>query len=490
MATSSLSLSTRAVSKSTVLPADRTDPAKKTEIIKELSQISLRIKNLEKEKLAQLYNRRSNFRDLFVVFEDADQSYTEARKAELMRLHQQVNKVKTMVYKFKRELIEIKPTPEFVERLKVIMEDIEENISQLKEQHRIKYDELLREEKTLNQEILALEKRFDSFVVTDTVVTGAVSTGVLKAPLKSARDVNKCLPPQVAAFNTFLQQTGGLCGGWDEYDHGTFLKVRSKHKGKGTFLREVIPLLPTKDKDQVYEHERWFQEYLRMVELKKEVIQRWKEEKEVEKDEKLVEMEKNVQKESKLAKEREQQTLIKIEAEKKEQYQRLEAWKEEKDKQIKFDESRKNREEKKKVAEEAAWRRKQEELRAQVSAYKEQLADKRESELARQIALQAEKDEERRRVQAQRSEQIKDRSQQHLEARKAKLVAKNRSELEKQQRLERFKKQTRIQVESDPSRLLKPTEVWKERQKADDTGQGRVYQMPHRAVPNWRQNIH
>lgn len=34
------------------------------------------------------------------------------------------------------------------------------------------------------------------------------------------------LPAEVRALEAFLQKTGGPYGGWDQYDHQAFLKVR------------------------------------------------------------------------------------------------------------------------------------------------------------------------------------------------------------------------------------------------------------------------
>ena len=52
-------------------------------------------------------------------------------------------------------------------------------------------------------------------------------------------------------------------------------------QGKPTFLRELISHLPTKTEDEIKDHEKWFQEYLNLNDIKKEAIQRWKEKKEV-----------------------------------------------------------------------------------------------------------------------------------------------------------------------------------------------------------------
>lgn len=50
----------------------------------------------------------------------------------------------------------------------------------------------------------------------------------------SAHDV----PEEVAAYEHYLAEYGAT-GGWTEYEHGTFLHHRSKHKAQAPFFQEV-----------------------------------------------------------------------------------------------------------------------------------------------------------------------------------------------------------------------------------------------------------
>ena len=47
------------------------------------------------------------------------------------------------------------------------------------------------------------------------------------------------------------------------------------------FLLEAARSLPTKTEEEVRDHEKWYREYLRLNDLKKEAIHKWKEQKEV-----------------------------------------------------------------------------------------------------------------------------------------------------------------------------------------------------------------
>lgn len=55
------------------------------------------------------------------------------------RLKQQLGKIRSNVSKFQRDLQDVKPSPEFVEKLKEIMEEIENSMMTFKEQQRKVY---------------------------------------------------------------------------------------------------------------------------------------------------------------------------------------------------------------------------------------------------------------------------------------------------------------------------------------------------------------
>lgn len=81
----------------------------------------------------------------------------------------------------------------------------------------------------------------------------------------------RSLPEEVTALQTFLQQTGGRDGGWDQFDHRSFLKVWTKHSGKPSYRREAPVYLPGKTEEEVKRHEEWFLELRRLQDDKREV---------------------------------------------------------------------------------------------------------------------------------------------------------------------------------------------------------------------------
>lgn len=78
-------------------------------------------------------------------------------------------------------------------------------------------------------------------------------------------------PVEVTALETFLQQTGGQLGGWDQYDHQSFLKVWTKHHGKSSYRSEAKLYLPDKTEEEIKQHEDWHFKFCQLQEKKKEV---------------------------------------------------------------------------------------------------------------------------------------------------------------------------------------------------------------------------
>lgn len=129
------------------------------------------------------------------------------------------------------------------------------------------YEDLLKEEKTTLIELTAMEKKIEaSFINPPERSFKAPSGKALSGGILSSQ-----LPEEVVAFEKFLQQTGGRLGGWDDYDHQSFLKVWTKHKCKPGYLEEALAYLPSRTREDIQLHEAWYQELLFLEEKKKEV---------------------------------------------------------------------------------------------------------------------------------------------------------------------------------------------------------------------------
>ncbi|XP_064607746.1 coiled-coil domain-containing protein 112-like [Liolophura sinensis] len=467
---------------------NKTEQTKKTDTVKEIHKLSLQIQALEREKGTHIYSKRNDFRKEFSQLEDMEAKMLTERKSENSSTRQQLQKISNAVRKFRRELKDVRPTPEFLEKLKMIMEDIEGTINSFKEQQRQRYEELLREERTTMQEVQTLDKKFEAWAHGSDNGLWAPKSARSK-PLTSARDVTKDLPPEVAAFEKFLQQTGGMKGGWDEYDHNTFLKFKHRHKGKKAFLEHVIPALPTRTEEEICEHDSWYSEYLRLNDAKKEAIQRWRVKKEEEKEELMTKVE-----DAELClsdeedKTRAEKAKLQILQEKQERFSKLNAWKVQKELERAQEEERRLREqvsmEKKKEEE----KKKKLELKAKVEEYKKQREEEEAFFKEQEELREQEETDRKRQLSAREISRFRQRDKERLEEKLRKEKLEEEKEKERQRKLERSKEN--IEVARDPSRLYKPTAGWRERMKdMGPSGNGPAINMPHRAIPSWRQGV-
>lgn len=459
----------------------KTQQQKNSEFFEKLEQLEQKISALEKERNAPLYSRRSEFRREYCELEELDLKGTNDRKTEKQKLKQQLGKIRSNVNKFQHDLQDVKPSPEFVERLKEIMEEIENSMMTFKEQQRKVYDELLREERTYQQEVSAMEKKFESW--SQLPAPAMVAAEVKKA----ASAVTVSLPPAVAAFERFLVQTGGHQGGWDDYDHQLFLTLKSKHKNQATFMREARTGIPGRSVDDVRHHDEWYTEYLILKESKKKAIQEWKQGKEADKKELLNDDDDEIEEEEERRRRKRDE---RIEKEREERLKHLNEWKVQRElEKAKMEEAR-IRQELSKAREKEKEEKKRLEVKAQVEEYARQ---RTEEQAILKAARQARQEQEKasHKLTAEEAAKIQERSQKMLDEKQAKMKAKEVEKLDKEKRLQKLKSQVEVHVSRDPSRLYKLTAGWEQRKKEGPgaSGQGPTLHMPHRAVPSWRQGL-
>uniref|UniRef100_A0A3Q3D910 Coiled-coil domain containing 112 n=1 Tax=Hippocampus comes TaxID=109280 RepID=A0A3Q3D910_HIPCM len=146
-----------------------------------------------------------------------------------MQLRNQLAKIKDGVRQFQQQLIDMKPSTELIEKLKEIMAE------------------------TLKIYVPVAEE------------------GELES-LSRFISLDQDLPAEVRALEAFLQRTGGVCGGWEEFDHQAFLKVWTKCGGRAGFRKEAKLYLPSKSQEEMEEHERWYQELIHLQDERREVM--------------------------------------------------------------------------------------------------------------------------------------------------------------------------------------------------------------------------
>ncbi|XP_042643685.1 coiled-coil domain-containing protein 112 isoform X2 [Tyto alba] len=463
----------------------RSEQAKKVEFIRTAEKLKTQLANIEKDKNGHLYNRKSNFRVDYSILE-LERSMTVSRKTEKAKILQQLSKIQNNVKRLQQHLKDEKPTPEFVDKLKKMMEEVENAINAFKEEQRQIYEQLLKEEKTTINELSVFERKVELWAV------GSSTEKVLKLPSAKVsidKTLERHLPEEVLEFERFLQRTGGQQGGWDDYDHQNFLKVWTKHKGRLSYMDEAHEYLCGRTKEDIEQHDKWYQEFLILHKRKKESIKKWKEKQQQEKERNLKEKEKS----EKMLKEEwlQHEEAQKQKAEERKRHQAaIEAWKKQKavafameqESQLKLEEEKEKKQQKE--------RQRQWHLKLLLERYMLQKKEKEELEkLEKERREEAEK-EERKKIAAEEITKFQERDLRKLELRILQKQAKEVEKREKEKRLAKLKEKVEIRVTRDRTRLYKPTKGWEEHTKEiAPTASEQLLRLPHRAIPAWRQGL-
>ncbi|KFQ11369.1 Coiled-coil domain-containing protein 112, partial [Haliaeetus albicilla] len=312
----------------------RAEQAKKVEFVRTAEKLKTQLANIEKEKIGHLYNRKIYFGHFIalVIVLNLMHKETVGTMSTLFclteaKILQQLSKIQNNVKRLQQQLKDVKPTPEFVDKLKEMMEEVENAINAFKEEQRQIYEQLLKEEKTAINELSVFERKVELWALGSSI-TEKVSK-LPSARVSVGKTLENHLPEEVVEFERFLQRTGGRQGGWDDYDHQNFLKVWTKHKGRLPYVDEALEYLCGRTKEDIEQHDKWYQEFLILQKRKKESIKKWKEKQQQEKEGNLKEKEKSgkMLKEEWLQHEEAQKQKAE---ERKRQQAAIEAWKKQK----------------------------------------------------------------------------------------------------------------------------------------------------------------
>ncbi|KAG7489708.1 hypothetical protein JOB18_018327 [Solea senegalensis] len=459
------------------------DRLKAAQFIREAEINRRQIEKLEKEITLSIQCRKNDWTFFSAELEGYGKVLEEERNADRINIQKQLVKMHNGVRKFQRQLVDVKPTPQLIERLKEIMSEVEISINTLKEEQRSCYEALLREEKTCRQEVTAYERRIENWSL-------ALKSDPMPPTSHSVKTKppDSDLPAEVRALEAFLQKTGGPYGGWDQYDHQAFLKVWTKYSGQPAYRKEASLYLLDKTLEDIEQHEDWHQQLICLQDRKREAIQRWKASKNQERQSRIQSQE-EAERREKEAKTQVQQH--RTEEERRETAQQLEQWREERRRKAEQEEEQRTLEEIQKRRQEKEERRRQLEVKLIIE---EELHKKREEDEEQE---QWRREEELREMNERRREAtkgIKRFNERDLHRVEAKLQEKQLREKEEEERQKRIavklKEKVDGHVSRDPSRLTRPTKGWEERMKhIGPSGGGPLLQMFHRAVPSWRQGL-
>ncbi|XP_072453305.1 coiled-coil domain-containing protein 112 [Notamacropus eugenii] len=465
----------------------KADQAKKTEFIRTAEKLKNQVANIEKDKNGHLYNKKNDFRIDFIFLEELEHKLVISRKTERAKIQQHLTKIHNHVKRLQQQLKDVKSTPEFVEKLREMMEEVENAINTFKEEQRLVYEDLIKEEKITSNELSALERKIENWTLSNSGTERPFKAPSSRVPLDTVMPNN--LPEEVVEFEKFLQQAGGRQGGWDDYDHQCFLRVRNKHKGKPSYMKEVLAYLPGRTEDEVQLHEKWYQKFLSLEERKKESIQKWKTKKQQEKKEMLMVKEKSEEALRTHELQREESPKQRDE-ERKRQKLAIEAWKRQKITELSMKQASQLRKEEEREKKQQRERQRQFQLKLLLEKHTQQKREQEElCKLEKEVKEKAER-EERRKVATDEISRFQERDLHKLELKILEKQAKKKEKIEKERRLAKLRKKVEINVSRDPSRLYKLTKGWEERTK--DRGPidaGPLLQIPHRAIPTWRQGL-
>ncbi|KAA0714516.1 Coiled-coil domain-containing protein 112 [Triplophysa tibetana] len=368
-----------------------------------------------------------------------------------------------------------------IDRIKDTMTDIENSIKVFKDQQHQRFEELLKEEKIFWQEICAFEQKIDVWSLPVKADGRVPRSAGICADVKDSRN----LPIEVMALETFLQQSGGLHGGWDKYDHQNFMKVWTKHNGKASYRKEAKLYLPDKTVEDIGLHEEWYLELCHRQEEKRKAIHKWRAGKRREHELQREQREKEA-----LRKEPDEAADLRLkeEEQRREASEQLETWRSCRKQQLEREQEQRVRDQIQRRKREKEERRRQLELKLTVESHVQQ--KKKEDELhvlQRDAQLQAER-EERRRLAAEGIKRFQQRDSHRFQIKLQEKQSKEQEEQERQRNLDKLKE--KIHIAPDPTRLWKATKGWEEHIKEiGPSGGGPVFQMFHRAIPAWRQDL-
>ncbi|NWI16955.1 CC112 protein, partial [Crypturellus soui] len=306
----------------------KAEQVKKAEFIRMSEKLKTQLATIERDKNGHLYSKKSDFRVEYSILEELEHKMTVSRKTEKTKILQKLSTIHNNVERLHRQLKDVKPTPEFVDKLREMMEEIENAINAFKEEQRQMYEQLLKEEKTTINELSIFEKKVELWSLGNSTTENVLRLPSAKVSVD--KTLQNHLPEEVVEFERFLQRTGGRQGGWDDYDHQHFLKVWTKHKGRASYMDEALEYLSGRTKEDIEQHDKWYREFLALQERKKESIKKWKEKQHQEKEGILKEKEKSEKILRKECLQHEEAQKQKAEEERKRQQAAIEAWKKQK----------------------------------------------------------------------------------------------------------------------------------------------------------------
>lgn len=394
----------------------------------------------------------------------------------IFRIKSQVLEVKSRLESFVTSTKSQGISPDYellVNNLQKSADIVNSEILQFKEKSRLEYEDLTQTEKILDSELEYFSNKFTQWEIE--------VQKPQKPPMKTYKNP-KDLPPlkqELVSIEKEIEDCGGQNMGWDEADHSEFLRVWHKHKSKATpgFFQAVSNALPLHDLDSIKEHLSKYLHFLGLNDKKKEVLQKWR-------DEKLKIKPKDAEIEEKKEKTRPMSASV--------AKQKLEEWRTNREKLKEEEKEQKKAQEEKKKEMERLQKAMREEKRQMVLEFKE----KKEFEKAKnQLITEYVKKKDKVELSEEDKQRLKEREDKLVEQKRARTLAqmKSKEDCEKTETMNKLRNQAQwAHVDSKLNEETFAVKARKEAKKEDvrpQTFGGMLVHRPTRAVPGWRAGL-
>ena len=305
---------------------------------------------------------------------------------------------------------------------------------------------------------------------------------------------------EIDAVDSQISSLGDKNLGWESEDHALFLKLRTKHKNniqKMVFLQDCVTSLPFLGEEEIKRHIENFKKFLELEERKKTLVQEYKAVKEEHKKAMISNIETEEKAQTPLVSKAKVQNVMK-EQEKELVKEELKRWKAEKQARMELEKEKKQME--------VAMRRKQEAslLQAKKSKISEQLeefkAQKEVEKMRKKEKEEYEKSLQKRMITPQDSIRLREREELTLQKKLENIEKKKQAKQEKEERQKKLLEEKSYKFAYVDSKLDDETtaaktkkrdkfDIANEKGRAAETFGGHVVRFTGRAIPMWRQGV-
>eukprot|EP01084_Bolivina_argentea_P129106 228082_1 len=270
------------------------------------------------------------FKDIF----DWNQLMHQERMQQKKHIQKHLTEISNLVNKFQHILTNMSSNEQFSEEMTSIAEQIEDKLMLFKTNHQQQLKELDTAENILWKELCVTTERLDTF---QKDINANINTQNLSSKFAKKRILNKSnkfandhdsRPQKLIDVQTQIDEHGRY-GGWAQRDHDDFLKLYSQIPNDKELLHQLSEVMPQYTLSELREHLTWFDQYERLWEYKRKIINEWKEQ---QKQEKKIKS-KNISKYEEMHKRKEKMRQKQLKLEQQQKRKMVKEWREQKEKE-------------------------------------------------------------------------------------------------------------------------------------------------------------